>query len=652
MLRKISIILSVFMAMVISVSGNASSNVGYCNTTQNVYIEGITENAGTKVTLMAQSKQDGKIAYINEFVSDTACKYSAKFKFPNNINDYNFRIREGSADVTDNITVLKSEITASFNVSITNDRYHSSLNSGDISKAVVKVKNQYGDGGQYNVIVAFYDDNDIMIGANLMNGNYSFDDINTTYEYDTGIVVPDNAKYAKGFIFADIDSVNPLSKNYQKNIGDTAFGSDNTDVKIAFIGDSITHNAYHLSVIEHYYQTRYPKRNIEIVNKGIGGDTINGVYNRLDYDIFHDKFSGDIDECVLMIGTNDASRTFNPDDVNDVNALERTLTKYEDIIKKIIECKKGLTLMTSCVQDSTDFEGATTDSYPQKNIAIGKIAEGVQALAQKYNLPCIDEWTTTTEFTNERRGLGDTQPIITGTDRTHPGDNGGFYMAYQFIKQQGTSDVVANVAIDVDTGKVTSENADVVLKECEPDSLRYTYIPYSIPMAYTDAYKNAEENWRLNISDEINREIIKITNLDAGTYNVSMDDISMGEYTSAQLAEGVNIAVNKNNPGQVQAMQAYELCNKKTRAESQYRTIALTEQQMQIHHIYTYNELKDKVPDLIGYFNRYFQLIDTDYEKYGYKETQSASWNEIKNFETQAKEAAIPKTHTVTIIKK
>ena len=76
----------------------------------------------------------------------------------------------------------------------------------------------------------------------------------------------------------------------------------------------------------------------------------------------------------------------------------------------------------------------------------------VKDIAEEYDLPVIDMWTSTSETTDrvrEEYRLSDNAVVITSTDGVHPDEQGGFYMSYQFIKQQDdTCATVAKVEID------------------------------------------------------------------------------------------------------------------------------------------------------------------------------------------------------------
>ena len=96
-----------------------------------------------------------------------------------------------------------------------------------------------------------------------------------------------------------------------------AFGVQNANLakgQIIFIGDSIT-DMYSLD--DHYADL-----SLAAYNRGIGGDTTDGVLNRLQVSIFDLKPSS----VVLMIGTND---------VNAGLSEEKILSNYSEILGKI-----------------------------------------------------------------------------------------------------------------------------------------------------------------------------------------------------------------------------------------------------------------------------------------------------------------------------
>lgn len=55
---------------------------------------------------------------------------------------------------------------------------------------------------------------------------------------------------------------------------------------VVFLGNSITDGGHYHSFIWLYYMTRFPNRDLRILNAGIGGNTALDMYKRLDGDVF------------------------------------------------------------------------------------------------------------------------------------------------------------------------------------------------------------------------------------------------------------------------------------------------------------------------------------------------------------------------------
>src|SRR5688572_28213937 len=72
--------------------------------------------------------------------------------------------------------------------------------------------------------------------------------------------------------------------------------------KVAFVGNSITEAGYYESYIWLYYMTRFPGERIEVMNAGIGGNTIKDIAARFDEDVVKRNPS----VIVLTFGMNDS----------------------------------------------------------------------------------------------------------------------------------------------------------------------------------------------------------------------------------------------------------------------------------------------------------------------------------------------------------
>lgn len=106
------------------------------------------------------------------------------------------------------------------------------------------------------------------------------------------------------------------------------------NMKIVFFGDSITDcgrdrsdisslgNGY-VKVLADKLLPLYPDTDLELVNKGVSGDRVSDLLDRVDKDVIALK----PDACVIMIGINDALCVFSRNEKLDLEVLKDDLTK-------------------------------------------------------------------------------------------------------------------------------------------------------------------------------------------------------------------------------------------------------------------------------------------------------------------------------------
>lgn len=462
----------------------------------------------------------------------------------------------------------------------------------------------------------------------------------------------------------EIRNIRPVECNVVITKTGEDYSSDEEALKVAFIGDSITHGTHYLKGIEHYYQTRHPDKEIVFVNKGISGNYSSSVINRFGWDITEDEISGKIDEATLMIGMNDVTRDYYLETSTATQEQKDSkITTCINNVEKIIKlCENNgikLTIITPSAFDDTEGFATSTANAPGCNTyGLKNISDKLKVLAASYNVPVIDLWTTTTDVTNYIRSTyGYDGIVIAGNDRIHPGEQGGTYMAYQFIKQKDNNPIVASVEINAANGSKNIENANVTVTNATNSRVEYKYLPKAIPFAYTSYYKLFEETWGVPITKDINQEIIKITGLSEGTYKITIGSNALTKtYSASELAAGVNIAIDENNPAQIQAKAAYEKAKTKVTNEGTYRSIAITEQQIKARpevDISGFN--KDSTNDELkalgawpGNFRNYFT---DDASNFGSKKYEVENWAKLRAQEQDAREASRPVLRTVVIEK-
>ncbi len=665
MKKVLCLIVSLLLIVPMLSFADVSGEVSYCGNAQSVYIAGDLSKApvtdGKYVTLLITDKSGGDIRYIAQYPVDANGNYEAKFMFEGNLDECNITLKEGNNIVNTSVTAAYVENKPTlYSLTLRDENGSHVIEPEEFVKATATITNKYNAGGKYKIIVAFYDENGKVTGAQeIADGKYELKEIHKEISAVSKITVPENASEIKAFLWEDTKRIIPLSEEQMRNVSDKKFGGDTEEIRVAFIGDSITHNGCYIYEIEHYYHTRYPEKNIVFVNKGMSGNQTADFLERFDWDISEDEIAGDIDEATMMLGINDY---YAPGYVDATDEKKQAVVdKFAGNVKKVINlCRDNgisLTIITPSLYDATEELVTNTENYPDKNyFALAAMTEELKKIAKEYDIPLIDFWTPTTDITEDLRQRGYTGPVITGTDRVHPGEQGGTYMAYQFVKQQDGNPIVASVELNASNGSVNTQNASVnVISACN-SSVSYEYLPKAIPIAYTSYYELIENDWGVPITEDINREIIKVTGLEEGTYKIKIEDKTLtGEYTSDELANGVNIAIDANNPAQIQAKSAYDLAKTKARNESSYRGIAITEQQFRKRGFdesdFNYDMTEKEFEALGNWPSTHKNYYSTDPENFNSKMYENENWEKLRQQEKTAKEAAKPIKRTVVIEK-
>lgn len=151
--------------------------------------------------------------------------------------------------------------------------------------------------------------------------------------------------------------------------------------------------------------------------------------------------------------------------------------------------------------------------------------------------------------------------IFTRDEGIHPkADTPGAYLLGTIVSYSlNGNGCVASVKIDASDGNFQAENADVSDVEINNNEIRYTYKPKSLPLAATASYNEIESEFGVDITSVINNELITVSGLSEGNYELYIDDVKLGDYSSAEFEKGVNIATNENNPFQKLSLEIYNI---------------------------------------------------------------------------------------------
>ncbi len=355
---------------------------------------------------------------------------------------------------------------------------------------------------------------------------------------------------------------------------------DDNNFVIHGVGQSNMSNGPYFTWLQTYLMTRNPGKNLVFLNEGIPGESVFGTASRVDYVI-----DAQPDVVILHHGvvnymgwwfssTGYTAQQKDEQLVKHEAKLREILTKYRDAGIEVILSNEGVS------------PGETYNATPDYNmtLALSKLTAIYLKLANETDengnrtFPNVIAVLNTTEFFGQLVEADDKAPTtIFNSDFVHISNSGGAALAYLYTQtmqdlttesgvEEFFTDTVADVTIDIN-GQATAANATVTNVNRSGNTVSYTYLANALPLSANSYYKNVDNLDGIAMAD-MNKEIIRVSGLVAGNYTIKMDGVSLGTFSAAELAAGVNIAELANNPGQVQAQQVYNYVNKKASAES------------------------------------------------------------------------------------
>ncbi len=651
-LFSLLLVLAITISCVMTVSAVEAPKFGYDDFSSVVSVSGNlpaeynTSNISillVKKTVDFDNVSAADIGYIQQTTVDSAGTYNVKFNFNKNIDDYKLYVRQGKVNINPSVTKAEA-ISDLMNIDLKLDN----ITSASVGNAVLEVTNYFGrDNLSYDLYLAYYD-----ASGNLLNVSTAFNNVidadsltNKTISY----TIPNGTATVKAFIWNKISNLMPLKEVTVKEADDYTFSDGD---RVVLVGDSITHQSLYVKYLEHFYQIRYPEKEISFINAGISGDTTAGVNGRFDWDII----PKDATHVTFLIGVNDMQGSVTIDTA--ISNLKEAIT----ILKN-----KGITVtVLGGVMYDTDLTYSTQGiSVSGIDVKLSNYVKACKTLAEEMKVNYIELNDYLIDITNKTRAANPGSTVIMSADRIHPGEPGGIVMASLIAKQQGFDKYVSNVDIDVQNKMIiTSHNAETSLNSADSTSVSYEYKAKSVPFATNDSYNLASggdsSTYKvtggfvgINITNELNNEIIKVTGLEDGEYTISFDGATVTTATASELANGINIATLDTNPGQVKAQASLEYNEKKFTNEQYVRAYAFSK-----YHAYKNSIDPTDIDAFHAYLNNYITNGSQSHIRYyfghylGYyygKETEAR--DNIIKYTDLAREAAQPETYTVTITK-
>jgi len=304
------------------------------------------------------------------------------------------------------------------------------------------------------------------------------------------------------------------------------------------MGDSITHGGHYVGYLQLLCELRCHDKGMQVVNCGVGGESAGVALGRFGYDVLEER----PDVIVVMFGMNDVGRQFyGPSSISpDVTDLRRkALVDYEANMRKIVRQAHGrmkkVVLVTPTPYDEYGERRKDVRRTDCNEKGLSQCAEIVRKLGVELDVEVIDLHRPLTEILRKHV---ETSVLA---DRVHPASAGAIMIAGELFLASGQDGTVAEVEIAADGSLRKSEDATVSEIAVSKEKITFRYAPEKLPLPRLSEYDAADALW--GVTERLNREIIRVTGLSDGLYELSFDGRRVSLVTAAELQRGVNVAL-------------------------------------------------------------------------------------------------------------
>ncbi len=323
--------------------------------------------------------------------------------------------------------------------------------------------------------------------------------------------------------------------------------------RVVFYGDSITDQRLYTTFAESCIITRFPTLNIAFTHSGWGGDRVSGGGGGpIDLRLARDVFPYQPTVVTIMLGMNDGS----------YRALDQTIfttfkTGYEHILDSLHQNapRARITLIQPSPYDDVTRPPTFPGGY---NATLLEYSAYLKTLAQSRHLDLADLNTPVTAMLRNAAETDKEQAQKILPDRVHPAPAGHLIMAEALLKAWHVPALVSDVTVDAQSGTIKADNAKVEALKTGP-AMSWTATEAALPIPIDPKDKLMDLAVKSSdIVEALDREILRITALSPATYDLKIDGGSVGTFSAATLASGINLAT-LNTPMLRQSLDVHAL---------------------------------------------------------------------------------------------
>lgn len=348
------------------------------------------------------------------------------------------------------------------------------------------------------------------------------------------------------------------------------------DDTLVFLGDSITHQCLYTQYIEDFFYTRYPDRRIHFHNAGVSGDKAGDALAR-----FKDDVAAFTPTAVtLLLGMNDGQ--YEP-------FSAETFQTYRDGMDELLDEIEALGAQPIALsptmfdhhqlalrQKDPSFRFKDRSFDGNYNSLMAFYGAWLRETSGKEHIPFVNLWGPLNDLSFAARSAQPDFSVV--EDSIHPGAAGQFVMAFSTLfASQPERKAVSSIGI-IKRGKkwVAGKNSGITDIQASEDGkeISFTFLAKSLPWVVPGESSSYDLKWgksapaslgyeMTNAGHKLSNERIRVTGLQPGIYELSIDGAVIGTFNDVALGSKVELQKYLNTPQSQQALQVAQLNRKR-----------------------------------------------------------------------------------------
>jgi hypothetical protein len=359
----------------------------------------------------------------------------------------------------------------------------------------------------------------------------------------------------------------------------------------------------------------------------------------------------------ILLGMNDVDRPLyenKPPTPDGLAQRARALDLYRHSQRELVTAlqKAGTRVVLLTPTPYDDTADLVAPAQAGVNRALQDCATFLHQLAGETGAALVDFYATMNRIDREQQQREPAFSLI-GSDRMHPSPAGQLVMTYLFLKAQQVPAEVSHLAIDArDRRVVTERNGRAGRMKNHYNGFEFEWLERALPFPIDDGAAPALA--LVPFMADLNQETLQVTGLRPGHYLLQIDDDDIRVYSTAELAAGVNLALESVTPQARQAAQVMELLKQRANVVTErLRRIAQLEHQTapEIAHPVTAEQLKPFIAGRLA-FPRTTAATKQMLQQYPeWKAGEARFQAEADHLLAAAREATRPVAHTYRFVR-